>query len=342
MQPIVVIQNTEYHFETAISLYSMLDKLKRNVYFYRTPVLQNRYKQLEFLANYKVRMVTDNIITDNNTIGMIVSVYPNPYVNKNEAIPNYNNDKIFSIISQERLLYVSHRFKNIDDYEDNINQNNSLCLSPLSNKIGLDNLYLAHTLMEPDVSFHDSIIRLTFQGHFSLGGKDLILLKTMISCLSKIDITKHIMINIVGTNLQHTINALQPINLPPNTQIKFCNAVDEDIFYHILNHETDFIVPLLTPELNNSTYILERYSTNFNLALSLHKPIFCHEIFKEIYKIPGIYFNSTDIESRLQQTINISQKEYVKLIQSFDIIVSLFQNHNQQIIEKKIFYLLNK
>lgn len=330
-QKIIIIQNTDYHFETVLSLYQMLKNLGLDPQVYRCSNIENKFNQIYFLNKYDIPIISPKNI-DSNMIGVVVSTYPNPQVSIKNAVPN-NNDFIFSVL--DKIIYISHRFKNSNDYDGIINRNNVLCLSPLSKKIDVNYLYLTDIPVVPNHSFDNEKIRLTVQGHFELAGRNGFLFKNIIHIISKVN--KNIVINVLGTNTTNIIKYLQDMGAL-NCDIKSYDSLDENDFYNVINNDTDWLVPLITPELNNSTYSLERYSSNFNLATSLRKLIFCHEHFQNIYNIPGIYFNDTNLEESLIGCLTIDSKQYDSLLQEFDLLIPRLRYHNESILMKKISY----
>lgn len=331
---IIIIQNTDYHFETVLSLYQMLKNLGLDPHIYRYLKIKDRFNQINFLNKYNIKTIELNHI-DSEMIGIVVSAYPNPQVGVSNSIPNIN-DPIFSVL--KKLLYISHRFKNASDYNGAINNNNVLCLSPLSEKICIDYLCFTDIPILPTYSFHNKDIQLTIQGHFELAGRNTSLFKNIINIISNQIKDKKIVINILGTNTARIIRHLQDMTIP-NIEIKLHDCLDEDNFYRVINNETSWLLPLITPELNNSTYSLERYSSNFNMSTSLRKPIFCHEYFKHIYNIPGIYFNETNLEQSLIDCLNIDSQRYENLLQEFDPLIIKLRHHNKTTLTKKIVYL---
>lgn len=333
-EKIIIIQNTNYHFETVLSLYQMLKNLGLDPQIYRCLDIQDGFNQINFLKKYNISTI-DLDHVDSKIIGIVVSAYPNPQVGIKDSIPNIN-DPIFSVL--KKLLYISHRFKNISDYNGTINSNNTLCLSPLSEKIGIDCLCFTDIPIEPIYPSYDGDIRFTIQGHFELAGRNASLFKSIISIVSNKVKDKKIVINILGTNTARIIRHLQDITIS-NIEIKLHDCLDEDNFYRVINNETSWLLPLITPELNNSTYSLERYSSNFNMSISLRKPIFCHEYFKHIYNIPGIYFNETNLEQSLIDCLNVDSQRYDNLLQEFDPLIIKLRHHNKTTLTKKIVYL---
>lgn len=336
-KPIIVIQNTHYHFETALSLYRSLLNITENVYFY---ILKKQvFNQKIFLKEIGVNLATKKEI-ENACCGFVVSAYPNPGVGPGEAIPN-SNESIFEDL-REKLIYICHRFKDESDYnqkENNIKKENSLCLSPISSKIGLDYFHPIETpIKEVYFSLGESI-KISIQGHFNLKNRDKKIINELIN-----NIKKNIIINFIGTSSNSFLDLAvkqQPSGvIGINKNIKIFNNLKERYFYQILNNNTNFIMPCINEEIKNKTYANERYSSNFNLSFALEKPIFCHEFFEKIYNTPGIYYNDENFIEKLNYISNLKEKEYKEIHNQFKKIKNEYRIHNNNILEKKIKYII--
>jgi hypothetical protein len=330
MQKIILIQNTHYHFETLISLYQMLTNIGYDVYIYR--YLLDFYGQTNFLAINNAK-IADDAILKQCQIAIFISTYPNPQVSRENAIPNYLD--IFDSIDT-KYLYITHRFKNLSDYtnkESNINIGNSLSLSPISSNIGLDYIYLNNYIIQPNYCFEPNKLKLTIQGHFEFKHRDVKLLFDSLRVLDLKKINKKIQINFVGTKLNTINNLITDIT---DIEINKYENVSEHDFYNILNNSTDFILSLLNPTIKNQTYAIERYSSNFNHATALEKPILCHQYFKDIYKIPGIYYTSDTFQQSLIELIYYTDNsKYNNFIKQFEDVKSFMDQHNKIIFNKK-------
>lgn len=325
-KPIVVIQNTHYHFETALSLYRSLLNITENVYFH---VLKKQvFNQKIFLKEIGVNLATKKEIED-ACCGFVVSAYPNPHVDLRNAIPN-SNDPTFEKL-KGKLIYICHRFKNESDYnqkENNIKKENSLCLSPISSNIGVDYFHPIEIPIKENYIGLNGDINISIQGHFNLKNRDEEVINKLVN-----NIKKNITINFIGTSWA---NGLIDIN----KNIKIFNNLKEKYFYQILNNNTNFIMPCINEKIKNKTYSNERYSSNFNLSFALEKPIFCDEFFEKIYNIPGVYYNNENFIEKLDYISNLKDKEYKKIHNNFKKIKHEYRIHNNNILEKKIKYVI--
>lgn len=335
---IVIIQNTNYHFETCISLYQILNNLSYNTFIYR--FLPDIYEQNQFLLDSNVQLADKDMLKQ-ASVGIFVSAYPNPSVPKEQSIPNF--DIIQNLNLKIKFLYISHRFKNDQDYEDHpmgINRNNTICLSPLASKINLDYIHLLDTVLLPNNLLLDNTLNLTIQGHFELKNRNWEHLTHMLKTLMDYPLcgNKKIIINFIGTGVDRIrINSNSFLNLTVNKYNNLC----EKQFYDIINNDTHFFVPLIDPYIKNQTYSNERYSSTFNHSLALEKPLLAHEFFQDIYHIPGYYYNNNNIPNILKNLCNITNDEYQNLIKALKNLKKQFILHNIKILENKINYVSN-
>ncbi len=320
---ILIIQNTNYHFETTISLYSSLLRLNPAKLSIVKIANDHTYQQ-KFLDKYKIHTIDcyDSSVY-NYDIAFIISAYPNPHVSINNSIPHAEH--LLVKYYQNKTIYVCHRFNKEQDYRLNplINKSNSIALSPLASNIKLDFFYPIENIIPNQCDLTD-IKNLCIQGHFEL--KNRIVNHNIFDCSNRFNL------NIVGTNIncldaQVCDNHKYHINL---------NEID---FYSLLNIN-HFILPMIDDKIKSGTYLKQRFSSNFNHAMALEKPIFAHEIFKDIYEIPGIYYNYSNINDQLEKLLNLSQENYLSLISEFKRIKNKYHIHNSKILSNKISSIL--
>ena len=227
-KPIIVVQNTSYHFETTLSIYQSLFSMGLNVYLYRCA--PNRFDQLNFLKEINVRLADEQIIKE-ACCGFVVSAYPNPnpQISIADPIPN-SRYQIFKTL-HNRLIYISHRFKNEPDYTQNVNpitKKNSICLSPIAEKIGLDYFNLIEMPMKEQNVKINNVFKLTAQHHFGLNGRDVGVISEILSNVKK-DSFK---ISLLGTK---TNNILDKFEKDLSDKISVHEGLSEKKFYDIIN-----------------------------------------------------------------------------------------------------------
>jgi hypothetical protein len=320
---ILIIQNTNYHFETTISLYSSLLRLNPQKLSI-VKLVNDYYKQDKFCEKYSISTIDkndDNIY--NYDIAFVISSFPNPYVNLKDSIPSSNHN-LFSFYDK-KIIYISHRFDKIKDYtiHPKINFQNSISLSKLSLNIGLDYFYPIEYPIQPSVTYN-SIYTGCIQGHFELNNR--ILHEDILKCKN------NMLLKILGTCTN---------KIPKSECYKYYSSLDEISFYKQLN-DTKFIFSMIDNKIKNSTYKYQRFSSNFNHAMALEKPIFCHEHFKNIYDVPGIYYNDTNINNKIEEMLNITEYNYLNIIDQFNEIKNKYYEYNNQVLSQKISNIINQ
>lgn len=313
---ILIIQNTWYHFETTISLYSSLLRLNPS----QISIVQldaNYTEQENFLKQYNIPyLYFYDINIYNYDIAFIVSAYPNPFVSLENSIPLF--DHPICNHYKNKIIFVSHRFNNYTDFTKHqyINSNNSISLSKLSKKINIDYWYPIEYPIKSNYQIKNNYC---VQGHFEFNNRSLppIIINNQ---------SNSFILSIIGTTLSKT---------EKNPQNIYKSNLKEIDFYDHLNNQK-FILAMIDDRIRNGTYIKERFSSNFNHCAALNKPIFCHEIFQDIYEIPGIYYNNHNINNKFEDLINISNEDYNKLIDFFEPFKIKYQAHNTEILSQKI------
>lgn len=325
---ILIIQNTSYHFETAIALYQTLKLAGYDPYLYRC--CDSKFDQNNFICKYGIQLADEDTI-DNAICGFVVSAYPNPNVSLENSIPNDNNI-IFTRL-YGKIIYISHRFNKSSDYTRHklINKNNALCLSPLSLDIGIDYINLVDNPIVPKFNSLCKDIYITIQGHFEFQNRDY---KALREWIPKITEDTNIFINLLGTNIH------KKFSFKNNSQINIYQSLNEDKFYSILNNHTHFIMSALMPSSRNWSYSRERYSSTFSAVFTMEKPVICHPFFKETYKMPAICYENYHDNSIIEKISSITPEEYSNMVLSFRDIKNELIQHNNSIIRDKIQYLI--
>lgn len=335
-KPIIIIQNTNYHFETAISIYQSLLNLNLNVYF--CCLEKEIFLQKKFLSELKIKLATKDIVEE-ACCGFVVSAYPYPNIPKKKAVPNLENN-IFKKL-ENKVIFISHTFQKESDYNqkiNKINKQNSLCLSPIANKIGVDYFYPIDIPIQKKYLQISDFVYITIQGHFESKRRDSEIIYKLIENLNN-----NIIVNFLGTSIElikSKINKKFYKEIASN-KFRFYKNTNELLFYQIINN-TNFIMPCINDKIDNSTYANQRYSSNFNLSLALEKPLFCHDFFKNVYKIPGIYYNEKNFIEKLNFISNLKEAQYLELTNDFKLIKKEYREHNDKILEKKIKYIIEK
>lgn len=331
---IIIIQNTVYHFETGVSLYQTLLNMGLDVCFYMCSKVKNknRFQQLEFLNYYHIKVYNADEISE-DAIGVVVSTYPNP----TDVVPNID-DEIFSKISKR--IYISHRIGH-DINSTVITNNNTLCLSPISERRGISYFNLLDFPSKPTKKEIDKNIKIGIQGHFHHNHRK-------VDHLNRIKPNnKFYEINLIGTSCGKLL-----ANIEHSDNYKTFESLSELDFYSLCN-KMHFLMPLIDHQTKDGRYMNTLYSSTFNISCVFQKPIFAHECFRSIYNIPGIYYHENNFLEQFDKMISISNDNYNLLVDQFEEYKKEKQLHNSKVINLllqqindsnslKSFYLENK
>lgn len=304
---VVVIQNTTYHFETTLSIYKLLEDAGCTPYIYRQKLKHDTFEQLKLIQQLQLRLATKDEINA-AAAGVVISAYPNPNVNKIESVPNFESAVPPRL--RDKLIFISHRFGTAADYIDNpygITQQNTFCLSPLAANIGMPYLF---PVSLPVASKPEKTLtrpaNITAQGHFELNNRARHTLEAILNESSRAASR----FQFVGTGVYDRFYSLSQryknVGLWPDLK--------EIAFYERLIDHTDFLMPLIDNQTNNQTYVTERYSSNFNLAWALEKPLFCHEAFEAIYGLPGVYYNYDNLAQKVAELGAVTAPDYANMV----------------------------
>lgn len=325
-QTVIIIQNTLYHFETGISLYQMFVNLGYNVVWYKTQSVNQRpFKQGLFLQKYGIRSIDINDIPA-NFIGFVITAYPHP---NSSSIPD-KKDPIFSF-DQENFYFVSHRFA-----QNNKNKfiqpmthiDNTICLSPLAKSYGCKYIVFTDYIVPPEYQTLNDTINITIQGHFELQNRDIPLIKYIKLTHEE---KQRIHFNIIGTNCGAAYDMIKIAGFNASKH----SRLSEIDFYDLLN-KSHFIFPMINAYTKGGTYAKQRYSSNFNHALCLNKPLICNDFCQNTYRIPGIYYNRNNFAQQFRLLAQIDNKQYKDMVYRFAESKKYWQSYNTKIIEDMI------
>lgn len=322
---IIVLQNTNYHFETALSVYKSLEDAGADVFIHQF-FQDDRFGQDSFLKHLGVKQAQQSDLEE-AACGFVVSAYPNPHVTIPNAVPLNGHQSIQ--LFGKRLVYISHRFGKTDDYNNRaspVRAHNCVCLSPLSSKIGIDHIYPIDMPIKPERRPFARPLQLVIQGHFELKSRN------MPDWLQSLDDgSKRAGVVLLGglstPELISEIKKKRFVYLPNQSEISF---------YRLLNRNTNFIFTMIDGAMKNRTYIRERFSSNFNQAFALEKPIVCHEAFKGIYGTPGLYYNDNNIKEVIERLFGMNQADYDSMVAEFEVAKKPRREHNNRVLTAKV------
>lgn len=307
---VIVIANTDYHFEITLSTYQALIDSGYNPVIYSCHGKQRTYsKQIDFLNINNIRYTHNiNTIPLDTLGGIVISAYP-------DHIPNDKN-LIFDRL-KNKLIYICHRFNTQPSY---IDKYKTICLSPLSQYIGLPYIIPNKYPICISSQKQDHKVKLLIQAHFERRNRDIEVLNPVIDAVKA---NSNIELHIIGTGI--------PLSLrqQPNSNIIIHSKITEQTLYSIINNMS-YILPLIDEKTKDGTYLKERYSSNFCHSLCMNKPIIAHNIFKKIYNLPGIYYTSTtELSAIIENISNVTPEILQQTTIEFDLLRVNSIQHNK-------------
>jgi hypothetical protein len=316
MQNVLIIQNTYFHFETTISLYFSLKQIGFSPKIITTHLEKDVYKQFDFINFYKMDLHNEE--TKDYLCAFVISSYPN-LEKENEFLPNISPEILSKY--KDRIIFICHRFKDIKNKI--IKKENSLCLSPISQN--LDFYFQFENPTPINRTKIENKYKVVIQGNIGLGCRTE-------HHIQRLQSTNKINLSVVG----HECKKITYNEIIENiSDINFCEDLYELDFYKKIESQ-HFVSAAISPNTKRKTYSTERFSSNFSLSLGLEKPLFCHEFFETIYKMPGIYYSRSNLDEQINKLINLSNEEYLMMCDKFSFLKKELRQHNDQILLEKI------
>ena len=316
---ILIILNTDYHVEVALSIYKTLKLLDYNptIFIIRPDLI--KYDLLNYLFSMGVDFITDyvpGVCRATFSKAIVVSAYPT--IEIPEGIPR-KDYPIFEEFRDDQLILIAHR--------TGMEQNpihKVLCVTPLAEKYNFQHIYLCENPSEKDLilQFSDPITFL-IQGNFYANRRDLYLIDRFLdqSPLPK-DRYKFVFI---GDNREKPL--IRHINHPSVVHLK---NLTEQQFYECFNN-THFILPLISEATASSTYLLDRLSSSLSLAFCFNKPMILDKEINSIYNAPVIeYTSSKEFISSIEKCITWSETQYQAVVESCRDHKHELRQHNEK------------
>ena len=336
MPPILVIQNTRCHFETTLSVYQLLLDAGYTPYIYQCYQEDDIFQQVDFLRRFNIAAATPAILSS-AAAGIVVTAYPHTGPITERTLPNWADPIIQALWRANKLLFISHRFGAAAEYQNPdspLSLANSLCLSPLAQKIGADFVLFMSTPIAPKTVRFGKPLMVTIQAHFTKQ------FRAFQQVISRADMWRpeSIILQCVG-------NRAAGLKTDPATAHPCIDAyanVSETEFYSIVNSRTHFIAPLIDPDICNATYSRERYSSNFNMAWAFEKPVFCHEWFRDVYGLPGIYYTYDNLAEKHRELVTLTADDYTNLLRAFKEKKAQQQQANVLTIQRRLQPILTR
>ena len=338
---ILIILNTPYHSETALSLYGELKLLNFDPYIYAIYSekdygiidLCNKYNinyikeyNLDIKLNFKKAFLITPIDGSKDQRNINPLCEPQGY--NHPIVTDFKDNMILLLhrpsLSEGFIKYASdHLFKNPK----------FVGLSPFSQQVGLNYILLSENPIAYSfpIKYHltdDSKIRFTILGRFQWGYRDLQLLNKFLS--QNMFTKRDYEIVILGEGIDEIENPITN-----NNKIIYKSNLNEINFYEEI-YKTDFILNLLSPTyirgyFNNCT------SSNYNHIFSFRKPAINCKLSNLVYPFPSfLYSSEAEFPITLSKAVNINENEYEKMVKNFEVVKENIRLHNKYVIENLI------
>ena len=323
---ILIILNTDYHVEVALSVYKSLTLIgyKPTIFIIRPDLI--KYGLLNYLFENKIDFITDyvpGICRQLFSKAIVVSAYPT--IEIPEGIPR-RDYPIFEEFQDKDIILIAHR----TGMEQNL-INKVLCVTPLAEKYNFDHIYLCENPSE-----RDQMLPLTYpvtfliQGNFFANRRDLFMVDKFLDT-TKIPNDKYKFV-FIGDN--HGKLLLRNQN---HSSVIHLQGLNETLFYESFNN-AHFILPLISEYTAHSTYIVERLSSSLSLSFCFNKPMLIDKDIHEIYKSPSItYSGSNDFIKNVEFIINkINPFDYMDMVESCRDFKTSLRLHNAKTLYKTL------
>ncbi|MBF0489369.1 MAG: glycosyltransferase [Candidatus Omnitrophica bacterium] len=323
---VLIVLNTEYHTETAISLYfSLLRLLHIEPIILRTTKKQDLFGLDAFCKRYKMKYIdsyhsqTDAKAYDS---AILVSFYPSVEASKFTLNLDHPVMKDF----KDRMLYISHR-SNLNVSEDD--PSHVLTLSPVGASRGFQQYYqmMNPVSYEGDPLFwkesvlEEKRINILVQGKFNLSNRNIEQLRIILKEITD----RNLRIYIVGTSV--------PKEFHNDERVMIVENASEQDFYRMC-WRCHFILPLIDDTIKEGTYLRERFSSSIGISYMFCLPAILHQSIHDLYALPAItYTDTSSCVVAVQAAINMSREDYGQMKKGYGEILEIFQKHNDRVLK---------
>jgi hypothetical protein len=335
---ILIFLNTDYHVETALSIYQTLKFKKYSPVILLDYQIQNGDFELQpFLKKNNIEYLTpeefDSTVNKNSFHKMIVITAHNNTVkdfNEMSKPPNYNSRmEIF----KDKAILIYHRA----DYSEYLKKVNDYFINPIgisvtqfSQKFGLEYFYLIENPLpkiKKSKTKLNKVIKLLLIGRFALNNRDLHLLKLLADIDHKIN--KKIKIILTGDKPkdEKKFDFIQNYSLK-NIEFDFKFDLNQSDFYQQII-DCDFFLNLV----HRGSYFGERLTSNIPHIIAFSKPNVSPFLLNLVYNIPSITYKK-DFTEIILKTINMEPSEYEDIIEKFKVAKQNLRLHNDLIFDK--------
>jgi hypothetical protein len=333
---VLIVLNTNFHFETALSIYQSILLNGHNPtilldYTYFNPSDKELYdfNSENFCKNYKLNYITNYTNDLINKFDKVLIVSGSEFLHTleiNTHIVNDFNDKIILIFHRANYLEQFNFCKTI------FKNPKAVSVTNFSQKYNLPFLFQIENPITDNNSIHkvniDNPIEFLVLGRFCWPNRSLNYIDEIIS-LDK-QLIKKIKISIIGQKPfdDGEIRSFSEKKLK-NIEIEIQYNISEIDFYKKIKEST-YILNLI--DYKRGFYFLDRFSSNITHTIAFNKPNLCFMPFNLIYNIPSVEYTPKDFKDKFLECVNMSKENYLKISNSFTEIKNNMRNHNNLVL----------
>ncbi len=335
---ILLILNTNFHFETVLSIYKtvVLNGYNPTIlldYTYLNPSDNglHDFNSEEFCKKYKLKYITKKNYTSNlnRYFNKAIIISGSEFLNTLEV----NKQIVYDF--NDKIVFIFHRANYLEqiDFCRTIFKNpKAVSVTNFSQKYNLPFLFQ----IENPIVDYNSISRFDINnpieflvlGRFCWPNRSLNYIDDIISLDNQLN--KKIKISIVGEKPfnDEEITSFTQRKLK-NIQIESQYNISEINFYKKIEKST-YILNLI--DYKRGFYFLDRFSSNITHTIAFNKPSLCFMPLNLIYNIPSIEYTAASFKDKFIQCLNMDQEEYLRFTNSFTEIRNNMRNHNTLVI----------
>jgi hypothetical protein len=338
-EKILIILNTDYHSEVALSLYGSLELLNFDPYIY--PIYSEKdYGLIDLCIKYKINYIKEynsNIKNDFKKAFLITPIIGalDQYFQSDATEPQNYNHPVVQDFKSRMILLIHRPSKNIKfmKYASNILFENPkfIGLSPFSQQINLNYILLSENPVANYLPVKNKLndknkIKFLVIGRFQYNNRETGLLESLIK--NKLLINRDYDITLLGQD-----SNVLAIN---DEKIIFKSNLSEIDFYDEL-YNCDFIINSLIKS-NLRGYFSDCTSSNYNHIFSFRKPTINCKYSNLVYPFPSLtYFSEGEFSTIIRRAINIKEEEYNDMVNNFETTIKNIRLHNKNAIEDLIY-----
>lgn len=339
---ILLILNTNFHFETVLSLYKTVEFqgyvptiLLDYSYYNPSDYTLYDYGSEEFFKKNNLKYVKKTNYTHDfkNIFHKAIVISSSEFLKTLEVNKHIIED------FNDKIIFIFHRA----NYQEQFNFSKTIFKNPkaisvtsFSQKYNLSFIYqVENPIANKEVKLNPEIEEINFLvlGRFCWPNRSLNYIDEIISLDNKLN--KKIKISIVGQKpfVEKEMNSFINKNLK-NINVEINYNVNEIDFYNYIEN-CNFILNLI--DFQRGFYFLDRFTSNITHTIAFNKPSLCFMPLNLIYNIPCIEYTATDFKEKFTECVNMNESEYLKYSNSFTEIKNNMRNHNKMILKDLLY-----